>query len=133
MSKVKPKFNAEKFFLALADQNRLRLLSLMGDDEICVCYFVEVLQMPQPKVSRHLAYLRRAGIVSARRDGKWIHYRIVPPQEPEIARIFTDIRQWLATHPDMQKDRRRLLHVCCAPVMPIALQGAPKPVSTLGA
>ena len=62
-------------FQALGDNTRLRLLNLMGDQEICVCYFVEILEQPQPKISRHLAYLRRAGIVAARRDGKWMHYR----------------------------------------------------------
>ena len=69
----------ERFFQALGDNTRLRLLNLMGDQEICVCYFVEILDQPQPKISRHLAYLRSAGIVAARRDGKWMHYRIVMP------------------------------------------------------
>src|SRR5262245_62670283 len=77
MSRVNRKFDLEKFFVALSDRNRLRLINLMSDDEVCVCFFVEILKMPQPKVSRHLAYLRRAGIVEDRRDGKWIHYRIV--------------------------------------------------------
>src|SRR5271167_4872036 len=65
------------FFLpALADENRLRLLYLMKKGEICVCYLQGVLQANQPKISRHLAYLKRAGLVEARRDGKWIHYRL---------------------------------------------------------
>jgi len=63
-------FNLERFFQALGDTTRLRLLNLMGDQEICVCYLVEILGYPQPKISRHLAYLRSAGIVSARREGK---------------------------------------------------------------
>ncbi len=80
-AKQKP-FEMERFFQALGDNTRLRLLNLMGDQEICVCYFVEILDQPQPKISRHLAYLRNAGIVTARRDGKWMHYRIVmPPNE----------------------------------------------------
>ena len=62
-------FNMERFFQALGDNTRLRLLNLMGDQEICVCYFVEILGGPQPKISRHLAYLRSAGIVAARREG----------------------------------------------------------------
>ena len=61
-------FNVERFFQALGDNTRLRLLNLMGEQEICVCYFVEILGGPQPKISRHLAYLRSAGIVSARRQ-----------------------------------------------------------------
>ena len=68
-------------FNALADRTRLRLLNLLAGGELCVCYFVELLDEAQPKISRHLAYLRRAGIVAARRDGKWMHYRIVAPAE----------------------------------------------------
>jgi ArsR family transcriptional regulator, arsenate/arsenite/antimonite-responsive transcriptional repressor len=68
----------------------------MGDDEVCVCFFVEILKMPQPKVSRHLAYLRRAGIVAARREGKWMHYRIVPPSDEHAVRILHEVREYLA-------------------------------------
>jgi ArsR family transcriptional regulator, arsenate/arsenite/antimonite-responsive transcriptional repressor len=78
----KKSFDMGRFFQALGDNTRLRLLNLMADQEICVCYFVEILNQPQPKISRHLAYLRNAGIVTTRRDGKWMHYRIVtPPNE----------------------------------------------------
>ena len=85
MSRANRKFDLEKFFVALSDRNRLRLINLMGDDEVCVCFFVEILKMPQPRVSRHLAYLRRAGIVEARREGKWMHYQIVPPPDEHAA------------------------------------------------
>jgi DNA-binding transcriptional ArsR family regulator len=68
---TKVQFDLERFFQALGDKTRLRLLNLMGDQEICVCYFVEILGYPQPKISRHLAYLRGAGIIKARREGKW--------------------------------------------------------------
>ena len=129
MSKSVKKFDWEKFFLALADRNRLRLLNLMGDDEICVCFFVEILQMPQPKVSRHLAYLRNAGIVESRRDGKWIHYRMTPPKDEHAVRVLNEVRKSSANDQEMQKDRLRLLKVCCAPQMPVTLQGAPRPVS----
>src|ERR1700739_2123159 len=67
-------------FRALADATRLRLLNLIADREICVCYFVEILRISQPKISRHLAYLRRAGIIEARREGKWMHYRLTMPK-----------------------------------------------------
>ncbi|HLQ78036.1 MAG TPA: metalloregulator ArsR/SmtB family transcription factor, partial [Terriglobia bacterium] len=79
MSSSDKSFDMELLFRALADRTRLRLLSLMGSDEVCVCYFVEVLNMHQPKISRHLAYMRNAGIVGARREGKWMHYRVVEP------------------------------------------------------
>ncbi len=68
----------EKLFLALADRTRLRLLSLMADGEVAVGYLAEQIGESQPKVSRHLAYLRNAGLVSTRRDGKWIFYSITP-------------------------------------------------------
>src|SRR2546423_14821018 len=75
-------FDIEMFFRALADRTRLMLINLMSIGEVCVCFFVEILGTNQPKISRHLAYLRRAGIVAARRDGKWMHYRLGPPPPP---------------------------------------------------
>jgi ArsR family transcriptional regulator len=124
-------FDFEKFFVALSDRNRLRLINLMGDDEVCVCFFVEILKMPQPRVSRHLAYLRRAGIVEARREGKWMHYRIVPPSEAHAARILQEAREYLAADREMQQDRARLVKVCCSPALPVQLQGAPLPARLL--
>lgn len=123
--------NKELFFKALADGTRLRLLNLMGADEVCVCFFVEVLKTNQPKISRHLAYLRRAGIVSARRDGPWMHYRIAEPSDPDTARVLKDTLTWLANDREMQRDRARLVKVCCAPQLPVAIQGAPRPASLI--
>jgi ArsR family transcriptional regulator, arsenate/arsenite/antimonite-responsive transcriptional repressor len=131
MSRINRKFDLEKFFLALSDRNRLRLINLMGEDEVCVCFFVEILRMAQPKVSRHLAYLRRAGIVAARREGKWMHYRIVPPSDEYAARILQELREWLAADREMQEDRARFVKVCCAPALPVPLRGAPLPASLL--
>jgi ArsR family transcriptional regulator len=130
MGRLKRTFDDELlFFRALADYTRLRLINLMGDDEVCVCFFVAVLQINQPKISRHLAYLRRAGVVEARREGKWMHYRLVEPIDPHAARIFQQVRQWLSEDQDMQRDRQRLVKVCCAPQPPIQLRGAPRPAS----
>lgn len=122
-------FDMELFFAALADRTRLRLLNLIGNDEVCVCYFVEVLRTNQPKISRHLAYLRRAGIVAARREGKWMHYRITEPADEQAARVFTEVRAWLAEDREMQRDSERLVKVCCAPQPPVSIQGAPRPAS----
>lgn len=122
-------FDMEMLFKALADRTRLRLLNLMGDDEVCVCFFVEVLQTSQPKISRHLAYLRRAGVVAARREGKWMHYRITEPPDEHAARIFREVRVWLAEDRALQRDRSRLVKICCALQLPVQLQGAPRPVS----
>lgn len=125
-SKEKP-FNMERFFQALGDGTRLRLLNLMGDQEICVCYFVEILDQSQPKISRHLAYLRNAGIVTTRRDGKWMHYRIVPPPNEGAARVLRETLGWLKDDRTMQADRARLSKACCAPEKFVTLQGAPLP------
>jgi ArsR family transcriptional regulator len=123
------KFDVAGFFLALSDRTRLRLLNLMGDDEVCVCFFVEVLGEPQPKISRHLAYLRRAGVVAARREGKWMHYRVVEPPDLHAARVLNEVRAWLREDAELKRDRERLVKVCCAPRMPVQLLGAPKPTS----
>jgi ArsR family transcriptional regulator len=120
-------FNMERFFQALGDHTRLRLLNLMGDREICVCYFVEILGQGQPKISRHLAYLRRAGIVAARRDGKWMHYRIVMPPNIGAAQVLRQTLSWLKDERPMQLDRDRLSKACCSPAKFSALQGAPLP------
>ena len=117
----------ELLFKALADRTRLRLLNLMGEGEVCVCFFVEVLGTNQPKISRHLAYLRRAGVVAARREGKWMHYRVAAPSDEHAARVFAEVMRWLGEDREMQKDRARLTNICCAPRMPVRLQGAPRP------
>ena len=121
-------FDKELFFRALADRTRLRLLNLMRNDEVCVCFFVEVLKTNQPKISRHLAYLRRAGIVGVRREGQWMHYRIVEPVDADAAKVLNDVMAWLATDLEMQRDRDRLVKVCCAPQLPVKIQGAPRPI-----
>ncbi|HEY3580152.1 MAG TPA: metalloregulator ArsR/SmtB family transcription factor [Pyrinomonadaceae bacterium] len=126
----KPKvFDKELFFRALADRTRLRLLNLIGSDEVCVCFFVEILKTNQPKISRHLAYLRRAGIVDARREGQWMHYRIVEPADTDAARVLKDVMSWLANDSEMQRDQQRLVKICCAPQLPVNIQGAPRPAS----
>ena len=128
MKKGKEVFDRELFFRALADRTRLRIINLIGDQEVCVCFFVEILKTNQPKISRHLAYLRRAGIVSARREGLWMHYRLSTPTDENAARVLREVREWLVKDPTMQQDRNRLLKICCAPVLPVQLQGSPKPI-----
>ena len=119
----------EQFFQALGDSTRLRLLNLMGDGEVCVCYFVEILGESQPKISRHLAYLRRAGIVTARRDGKWMHYRIAMPPNQGAAKVLRQIFQWFQQEKSMLADRAKLRKACCTPGKFVALDGAPLPTS----
>ena len=122
-------FNVERFFQALGDNTRLRILNLIGDQEICVCYFVEILGGPQPKISRHLAYLRSAGIVAVRRQGKWMHYRIVMPPHIGAAQILRQTLGWLKEEKMMQADRARLTKACCAPAKYALLEGAPLPTT----
>jgi ArsR family transcriptional regulator, arsenate/arsenite/antimonite-responsive transcriptional repressor len=119
------------FFRALADRTRLRLVNLIGDDEVCVCFLVEALNTTQPKISRHLAYLRRAGIVASRREGKWMHYRVARPSDPYAGSVLRAVREWLANEPQMQADRGRLVSLCCSPKMSPALKRAPKPASVI--
>jgi ArsR family transcriptional regulator len=100
-------------FAALADATRLRLLNLMADREVCVCYLVEILGQSQPKISRHLAYLRKAGIVAARREGKWMHYSICTPADAAACSILDAVLAALGRDKQMRADRSKLDRVCC--------------------
>lgn len=100
----------------------------MDGREVCVCYFVEILGQSQPKISRHLAYLRRAGVVAARREGKWMHYRIVVPLHAGAAKILRETLAVLRAEKPMQADLARLGKACCAPQKVAALEGAPLPI-----
>jgi ArsR family transcriptional regulator, arsenate/arsenite/antimonite-responsive transcriptional repressor len=125
----KTDFDLVTLFAALADPTRLRLLNLMDGREVCVCYFVEILKQGQPKISRHLAYLRKAGIVEARRDGKWMHYRIERPDDARAVSILDATLQSLKGDKDMQADLARLGKACCEPQRFVTLKGAPIPMT----
>jgi len=114
-------------FQALADGTRLRLLNLMASGEVCVCYFVELLDEPQPKISRHLAYLRRAGLVAARREGKWMHYRLTKPSDSLRAQVLECALAAAAEDRQLRRDRERFERACCAARLPEALRDAPRP------
>ncbi len=128
MRRSKP-FDLVRLFAALADPTRLRLLNLMAGREVCVCYFVEILKLGQPKISRHLAYLRNAGIVNARREGKWMHYSIQRPHDAAANSILDVVLANLLANPEMQSDLALLHHACCEPRKLVTLQGAPLPAS----
>jgi ArsR family transcriptional regulator len=117
----------EGLYAALSDRTRLRLLNLMADGEICVCFFIDVLDQPQPTISRHLAYLRNAGLVADRRDGKWIHYSVTTPADPNLRRAFASALEALSSDASMQKDRKKLQTACCSPRAAEILRRAPKP------
>jgi ArsR family transcriptional regulator len=92
----------------LADATRLRILSLVKDGEVCVCHIHASLGVPQPTASRHLAYLRRVGLVSARRDGVWMHYSLARPRDAVVAAVL-DAALHALTHTDVAtRDQVRL-------------------------
>jgi ArsR family transcriptional regulator, arsenate/arsenite/antimonite-responsive transcriptional repressor len=124
---VKRSLDLDTLLRTLADRTRLRLLNLMRDREVCVCYFVETLQTSQPKISRHLAYLRRSGLVSARREGLWQHYSIVPPADHAVANVLRETLNAMASDKEAQKDIQRLDRACCNPAKFVKLQTAPVP------
>jgi ArsR family transcriptional regulator len=119
----------ESAFKALADGTRLRILALLGNNEVCVCHVHDSLGLPQPTVSRHLAYLRRSGLVVARRDGVWMHYRVSTSLPPVVQQVVDAALSALAAVPSTNKDRTQFkrafggLYVlpsetggsCCAP------------------
>ena len=93
---------------ALADPTRLRILSLVKDGEVCVCHIHGSLGVPQPTASRHLAYLRRVGLVAARRDGVWMHYSLARPRDPVVAAVLEAALHAL-THTEVtSRDHARL-------------------------
>jgi len=107
----------ETLFKALGDRTRLRILGLLLTGEVCVCDIHESLKIPQSKASRHLAYLRRSGLVETRRDGLWIHYRLATLVDPVMAAVVDAVRHAL-THTDtVHRDGERLKKRtgCCVP------------------
>ena len=102
-----------QIFKSLADETRLRILLLLGDDELCVCDLMAVLQLPQSTVSRHLAYLRNAGFVDARRQGIWMYYRLA--SGVNLHRELLDLlKTYSLVLPMAQQDRVALnAHVRC--------------------
>jgi len=97
-------------YAALADPTRLRILSLLSEDEICVCHIHASLDVPQPTASRHLAYLRKSGLVETRRDGIWMHYRLAPIDNPVIAAVVKAALHAL-THTTIRVKDEKRLHV----------------------
>ena len=113
----------ETVFKALADRTRLRILALLGNNEVCVCHIHDSLGLPQPTVSRHLAYLKRAQLVTGSRDGKWMHYSIRRPDDANAAAVFDSTMKMLENDPEMADDRRKLMEYCCSPAAPVMIKG----------
>jgi ArsR family transcriptional regulator len=119
----------EDVFKALADKTRLRILALLGSDEVCVCHIHDTLGLPQPTVSRHLAYLRRTGLVDVRREGVWMHYKVSGSLDPVVQAVVGAAVHALTHVPIANRDRKqyqkafgglrvlegRIGPSCCAP------------------
>ena len=114
----------EELFKALGDRTRLRILALLAAGEVCVCNIHESLNLPQPTVSRHLASLRRSGLVETRREGVWMHYRLSPPAGRLAASIVDAALHAVGHAPSVGSDRKKLAKVagldvkaaaCCEP------------------
>ena len=106
----------EQLFKALADDTRLRILALLASGEVCVCTIHGALDLPQPAVSRHLAYLRKSGLVAARRDGLWMHYRLELPANPAAAKVLKASIEAVHLASGTTTDRRRLSGLVSIPI-----------------
>lgn len=122
-----PLATLEAVMKALGDRTRLRILGLLTQGEICVCDIHETLKIPQPKASRHLAALRKAGLVATRRQGLWVHYRIAELSEPRLAAVAGAVRQALVQLEPVQRDTARLREraSACVPVPMTFMRSAP--------
>jgi ArsR family transcriptional regulator len=99
---------ADRLFRAFSDRTRLRILSLLRRGELCVCEIVGVLGVPQPTASRHLAYLRRAGLVLARKEGLWHYYRLAPARDAFHAKLLECLACCFEDVPQLARDAKRL-------------------------
>jgi ArsR family transcriptional regulator len=101
----------ESVLKALGDRTRLRILGLLMTGDVCVCHLHESLRLPQPTVSRHLAYLRRTGLVESKKDGLWVHYRLCEPTDKVLRTIVASVTHCVTHLPTTTQDRKRLERV----------------------
>ena len=105
--------SVDRMFRAFSDRTRLRILNLLLAGELCVCDIVNTLKVPQPTTSRHLAYLRNAGLVEARRDGLWMYYKLATPQTKFHKKLIDCLGSCAEELPQLAKDSKRLKPRCC--------------------
>lgn len=108
----------DQMFRAFADRNRLRILHLLLDGELCVGDIVEILAAPQPRISRHLAYLRKAELVTVRKDGLWSYYALAPASTQFHRNLLACLGSCFADVPELKQDAKRAGRVrshggCC--------------------
>ncbi|HEY2586192.1 MAG TPA: metalloregulator ArsR/SmtB family transcription factor [Tepidisphaeraceae bacterium] len=113
MPKVtEPKTRVDVMFRAFSDRTRLRVLNLLKTGELCVCDLVRAIGVPQPKVSRHLAYLRRAGLVTSRREGLWMYYQLAPAMNPFHHKLMECLACCFTDVPELARDVTALGRSC---------------------
>ena len=109
-----PSNRVDVMFRAFSDRTRLRILSLLRSGELCVCDLVRVIGAPQPKVSRHLAYLRKAGLVTARKQGLWMYYELAPAGNDFHRKLLECLACcFTADVPELARDAKVLKKACC--------------------
>jgi ArsR family transcriptional regulator, arsenate/arsenite/antimonite-responsive transcriptional repressor len=102
-----------ELFKAFADPVRLRLLNLLAEGEVCVCHLHEALELPQSTVSRHLAYLRKRGLVVGRKEGLWVHYRLAKPAGELHRTLIGCVGACFKEIDTLKQDRQKLNHDSC--------------------
>ena len=118
MQQIDVSSGVDLMFRAFSDRTRLRILYLLEGGEFCVGDIVEILQVPQPKASRHLAYLRRAELVVVRKSGLWSHYCLAPAQSDFHRKLLECLANCFGDVPEIQADAARAAKVkksggCC--------------------
>jgi len=114
MVKAPPAISVDRMFRAFSDRTRLRILNLLRSGELCVCDLVRVIGAPQPKISRHLAYLRKARLVTARKEGLWMHYKLAAAKNDFHRKLLECLECCFTSDvPELSRDMKTLGKVCC--------------------
>ena len=107
LTATQPVTSTDSMFRAFSDRTRLRILHVLQGGELCVGDIVEILQAPQPRISRHLAYLRKAKLVTVRKSGLWSHYRLAPAKTPFHKKLLECLAKCFVEVPELQADTAR--------------------------
>jgi ArsR family transcriptional regulator, arsenate/arsenite/antimonite-responsive transcriptional repressor len=102
-------------FRAFSDSTRLRILHLLLSGEMCVCDIVSIARVPQPTASRHLAYLRRAGLIEKRRQGLWAYYKLTSAKSAFHRSLVKCLKECFRDVPELASDAKRASRTCCRP------------------
>ncbi len=99
-----------KFFKALSDSNRLRILKMLQTRPLCVCEITDILKLATSTVSQHLKILKEAGFIIEEKDGKWVNYLINPrPTDPRISSLLTSLDYWIAEESVIISDKKKVM------------------------